>query len=199
MQQRQQEKFRNLKIDEFLVRSSQLEEQVHHLQEIDVSEDLVEEHQSFEEEERDGLLKELVENDTLERLAIFPEELLWDMKHSVEIFANRDRKRGPKPTISIMDSLLIMIISLDFEKLSAFLGVATTTIKSTIERMRPYIYEGLKLRWWKDRLRPKPLSDNKYGYIGLLIDSNSVEIFRPRGHFDEVMMYWDGKNKMYAL
>jgi len=76
------------------------------------------------------------------------------------------------------------------------LNIPATTAKSTIERIQPYLLEGLKSRWWNDRKRPKPLDDEEYGYIALLADSSSTEINRPRGRFEEVMCYWDGKNKI---
>src|ERR1700733_14903890 len=51
---------------------------------------------------------------------------------------------------------------------------------------------------WQSKPRPKPL-DSNYPYIALLIDSTSLEVYRPRGRFEEVKTYFDAKNCIYAL
>ena len=49
-----------------------------------------------------------------------------------------------------------------------------------------------------DGPRPKPL-DSNYPYIGLLVDSTFIEVYRPRGRFEEAKIYFDAKNGIYAL
>ena len=31
------------------------------------------------------------------------------------------------------------------------------------------------------------------------MDVNAIEVFRPKGRFEEAKIYWDAKNKMYSL
>jgi hypothetical protein len=64
--------------------------------------------------------------------------------------------------------------------------------------------------WWKNKQRPKPLTNN-FPYIALLTDSTtycsvqsnrnlfSISTNKPMGSFDEGKKWWDGKNKMYGL
>jgi len=101
------EKFQNLQHYNLLARTEQLEREHHQLQTIDVDERIRESSQQlFEDEEKKGFLfNQLREAKTLQRLAIFSEDVLLDLKHSIEPFAN-EQKKGPKPKISIIDSIV---------------------------------------------------------------------------------------------
>jgi len=68
--------------------------------------------------------------------------------------------------------------------------VASSTIKLAIQRIRPHFYEGMKSRWWKDRQRPKPLNQAQFEHIALIVDSNSVEVYRPRAPFNEAKVFF---------
>ncbi|KAL6054116.1 Conserved oligomeric Golgi complex subunit 3 [Balamuthia mandrillaris] len=81
-----------------------------------------------------------------------------------------------------------------------------TTVEAAINRIRPILLEVLEDRWWQgNRRRPIPLMDedetlSQYAHIALLVDSTSVEVFRPNNSlFEEGKHYFDGKNRIYAL
>jgi len=57
----------------------------------------------------------------------------------------------------------------------------------------------LHTKWWNNPLRPTPLSNTSYPYIGLLVDSTTTEICQPGGPFEEVKPYYDAKNQIYGL
>ena len=68
-----------------------------------------------------------------------------------------------------------------------------TTMISAITSHFPFLRKR-----WQPKPRPKPL-DSSYPYIGLLVDSTSIEVYRPRGRFEEAKTYFDAKNGIYAL
>jgi hypothetical protein len=62
----------------------------------------------------------------------------------------RHRKRGPQPTISWEDALLLILtfyrLGLKFEVLSAAFGISTTTMKEVITRIKPILHNTLSER-----------------------------------------------------
>ena len=78
-------------------------------------------------------------------------------------------------------------------------GYSSTTFRDAIDRARKALLPALKEKWWNNLERPKPLNNPNYANIALLIDSTSIEVYRPTGKFQESKRYWDGKNKIYAL
>ena len=48
-------------------------------------------------------------------------------------------------------------------------------------------------------MRPNPINDTYFPYIGLLVDSTSIQVQKPKARFEEAKIYWDGKNHMYTL
>jgi hypothetical protein len=115
----------------------------------------------------------------------------------------RYRRRGPQPKISWGDTLILSLtfyhLGLKFEVASAVFGISTTAMKEAIARIRPILHSTLSERWLEQKKRPVPLLTTNYPYIGLLVDSMSIEVFRPKGRFEEAKVYWDAKNCMYAL
>jgi hypothetical protein len=110
----------------------------------------------------------------------------------------RYRRRGPQPKISWEDALILILtfyhLGLKFEVASAAFGISTTAMKEATARIRSILHSTLSERWLEQKKRPVPLLTTNYPYIGLLVDLMSVEVFRPKGHFEEVKVYWDAKH-----
>jgi hypothetical protein len=85
-------------------------------------------------------------------------------------------------------------LGLKFEVASAAFGTSTTAMKEAIARIRPILHSTLSERWLEQKKRPVPLLTTNYPYIGLLVDSMSIEVFRPKGCFEEIKVYWDVKH-----
>jgi len=73
-------------------------------------------------------------------------------------------------------------------------NVKETTLHDTLQRIRPIL-----TKWLKKRPRPQPLDDADFAYVALLLDSVTIEVYRPFGRFNEVKPYFDGKNCIYGL
>ena len=104
--------------------------------------------------------------------------------------------RGSKPKVP-QAFLCSLIMGFDFEQLSTFTKMKKTTMISAMDRIHPILLLTLRKRW-QSKLRPKPILSN-YPYIALLVDSTSIEVYRPRGRFEEAKIYFDAKNGIYAL
>ena len=68
--------------------------------------------------------------------------------------------------------------------------------------MRTILNNALRARWWTDeaRIRPIPLPNTRFPYIGLLADPVSAsQIYHPRLPFNEAKVFYDKKNGYYAL
>ena len=120
---------------------------------------------------------------------------------SQHIHANR--RRRPLPKISYMDGLIIMLTfyktGLEFDKLAEFVGIRPTTLKNAIERLRPILYQTLHELWLSNPVHPNPINGTHFPHLGLLVDSTSIQVKRPKARFEEAKIYWDGENHMYAL
>jgi hypothetical protein len=163
----------------------------------------IEDNDSDVEEELDGFLwKQMQENNGFLLSTGFKEEELWNFWCGLQPHLEAHRTRGPKPKIAPLDAMLalLMLYKLNWTlgELSTWLKVKETTLRGALERIRRPFLELLRQRWNPDKFRPKPLEGN-YPYIGLIGDTTSMEVFRPRGRFEEAKIYWDGKNKIYAL
>lgn len=131
-----------------------------------------------------------------------PEEFLL-LFFSFEEHIGDHGRRGPPPSIGWMDSFLVLLIFYttheDLLKLSSLLDIKSTTLRSTIFRSRPILNAALREKWWEDPIRPVPLEDTNFPFVGGLVDSTSFEVYRPKTHFNEAKFYFDAKNWMYAL
>src|SRR3984885_11801476 len=87
------------------------------------------------------------------------------------------------PKYQILMDLIWYKVGFDFNQLSAFARIKKSTMMSTLERVHPIFLSTLRKRW-ESKSRPKPLASN-YPYIALLVDSTSIEVYRPRGRFEE--------------
>src|SRR6185369_15166002 len=68
-----------------------------------------------------------------------------------------------------------------------------------IDRVRPILHSALLARWSQLVGRPIADPDRPFPHAALIIDGHSTECFRPRGRYEEVKHYFDGKNRIYAL
>lgn len=155
------------------------------------------------EEEPEGTIwAELQEEDHCLLSTGFTREEIWNFWCNLQPHMEAQRTRGPKPKISPMDSMLalLMMYKLNWTigTLAAWMKVKEPTLRGALERIRGPFLEMLRIRWNPERFRPKPLSGN-FPFIGLIVDTTSMEVFRPRGRFEEAKIYFDGKNKIYAL
>jgi hypothetical protein len=78
---------------------------------------------------------------------------------------------------------------LKFEVAAAAFGISATTLKEVVARIRPILHSTLTERWLEQRKRSIPLLTTNYPYIALLLDSMSVEVYRPKGCFEEAKVY----------
>ena len=72
-------------------------------------------------------------------------------------------------------------------------------MKNAIERLRTILYQTLHELWLSNPVRPNQINGTYFPHIGLLVDSISIQVQRPKARFEEAKIYWDGKNHMYAL
>jgi len=115
----------------------------------------------------------------------------------------KNRAKGPAPLICNLDALILLLHWLktgaEFAQVALLSGYGESAVRTAISRAKEAVFEMLEERWWLQRRRPVPLERTPHPYIGLLCDSTSIEVFRPMCRFDEAKVYWDGKNKIYAL
>ena len=182
-------------------RISQLENEILEIsqQEVIVENDFVD----MFSEPHGELWEKLKEKGDLAKFTNFTEVELLSLYRKLVPFIQNHRRRGPLPKISFSDSLLILLTfyktALEFDELAVFLGYKSSTLMAAINRMRPILYDCLQDEWLAHPQRPQPLDDTHFPFIGLLVDSTSIEVFRPRTHFNEAKVYYDGKNRIYAL
>ena len=180
---------------------AKIEEDITHLS----SEDVINEEDEREyEDENKGLIWERLErNNKWELYTNFTEDQILQLYRCMVPHIHSNRKRGPLPKISYADGLIIILTfyktGLEFDKLAEFVGVKPTTLKNTIERLRPILYQTLHEIWISNPMRPNPINGTHFPHIALLVDSTSIQVQRPKARFEESKIYWDGKNHIYAL
>ena len=154
-------------------------------------------------ESKGELLERVKQRNDFEKFTNFTEVELVCLYQQLVPFIHCYRRRGPLPKITFTDSLLILLIfyktALEIDELAALLGYSPSTLQASINRMRPILLDCLQNEWLANPRRPQPLHNTHVPYVGLLADSVSIEVFRPRAHFSEAKVYWDGKNRIYAL
>ncbi len=142
-------------------------------------------------------------NNSFVELTGFTKELV---SHWVELMvphAANARKRGPMPKSSLSDALLCYLvyfhIDADQPTLAKTLGIGPAQFTGNLERVRAILNAALNEKW--PRMAPNPLEDDGRPMyeIGLLIDTSTVESFRPKGRFGEVKHYFNAHEKVYGL
>jgi len=113
------------------------------------------------------------------------------------------KRRGPPPKSSWMDALLCYLIwarsASQFADLAAKVQMTESRVEDNIARVRPLLNATLQATWWKERVRPEPLVGTDFPHVAVLIDSTTIQVFRPKAPFEEAKIYWDGKNKLYGV
>jgi hypothetical protein len=138
-------------------------------------------------------------------LTNFSQNHFHDLFREVDSIASTQlhSQRGKKPAVSTADALLALLIlyktAPKLDELGEKVKYYPTALRNALDRIRPILNTVLQNRWWKDRIRPFPLVDTRFNWIGLLVDVNSQEVFKPKGRFEEAKIYWDQKNYIYAL
>jgi len=141
------------------------------------------------------------EEGTLKVLTNFEEVIIMDIYHTLEPIYISNRGRGTLPKISLLDSLFIILVlyknAIHLNTLAAMLHIKFTTLRDTISRIRPLLTQALEVRW-NNKQRPQVL-EGLLPHAAIAVDSTSFEVYRPHGRFEEAKIYFDAKNKIYAL
>ena len=180
---------------------TKIEEDITHLS----SENVINEEDEKEcEDEIKGIIWErLQRNNKWELYTNFTENQILQLYRCMVPHIHSNRRRGPLPKISYIDGIIIILTfyktGLEFDKLAEFIGIKPTMLKNTIERLRLILYETLHEIWLANPTRPNPINGTNFPHIALLVDSTSIQVYRPKAPFQEAKIYWDGKNHIYAL
>jgi len=169
---------------------------------IPISEALQEENDEEDLSSKDYLFTKIHNNDgNFEILTGLDEIIILNIHNDAKPVFTSHRTRGPKPKISDLDSILLYLIAYrtgtEFTKTAALLGVKKQTFRDAIDRIRPILLETLRKKY-NNKPRPKLLEGN-YKEIALAGDHTTLEVFRPKGRFEEAKHYWDEKNGTYGL
>jgi hypothetical protein len=112
-------------------------------------------------------------------------------------------RRGMRPRSSWSDMLVCYLtwahLGSDYATLATTFRMKENRLMDNIRRVRPVLKQMLVEHWFENRPRPTPLEDTPYPHIGLIFDGHSTEVCRPKAPFYESQMYWDHKNKIFAL
>lgn len=144
------------------------------------------------------------ENKTLHTMIHLLPSIFLDIGLSVESKYFSDKRCGGVPKFSPIDSTLFYLYFLangdTLEHGTALFQDHISTIESTINRIRPYVFKVLMERW-KDKPKPKFIQgvDPLVSRIGLIVDSTTIEVNKPTGHFEESKIYYDVKNEKYGI
>ncbi len=143
------------------------------------------------------------ENDGFVTFTGYPEHLVRHWSDLMIPYALNARGRGPGPRSSLSDQLCCYLayLHLDAEEpvLAKTLGIGVQQLSGNIERVRKILNETLKKKW--PALAPRPMDDDQrpMAEVGALIDTITIECYRPKGRFGEVKHYFDGHHKVYGL
>jgi hypothetical protein len=174
-------------------------------EETDTIQEEMEEEYSESEEDLvvDGRFRQLAQEKLIEELTGLPEAVVLDIYRSSVPHWHASRGRGPLPKTTWLDHILILLmlyrLGCSFQDLSIRISLKLGTLEDVVSRARTILFKTLKDRWWAEKQRPKPLENTIYPHTGLIVDSTSINVFKPLGKFQEARAYFDGKNWMYAL
>ncbi len=88
----------------------------------------------------------------------------------------------------------------DFKVMGGMFKVGEAAINTAVNRARGCLFDCLTERHERTIAeRPIPLSNPELDYVALVVDSTSIEVFRPTAYFNEAKKYWDAKNHKYAI
>lgn len=146
---------------------------------------------------------ELVERNGFPTVTNFTEYELLSLVHDTEQFREQFTTRGPKPKLTLTESILTLISYYKNggaqDVMATWWHIKPSTFSDSLERTRKVLYATLKHKWWENKMRPKIAADQNYPEITLIGDSTSREVFHPKAPFNEAKQYYDNKNHIYAL
>eukprot|EP01098_Paradermamoeba_levis_P013287 TRINITY_DN6028_c0_g1_i1.p1 TRINITY_DN6028_c0_g1~~TRINITY_DN6028_c0_g1_i1.p1 ORF type:complete len:187 (-),score=8.46 TRINITY_DN6028_c0_g1_i1:341-901(-) len=139
---------------------------------------------------------------TLLSLTNFTSDELIAFSRQAEPFFTANCKRGKKPALSCLDHICLYLMyfksGITMEGTASYLGLAENKVDKAIQRIREALFP-LALKHLSELPRPVVMRDKPYPTVALLIDSTTIEVYRPRGRFEEAKIYFDSKNKIYGL
>lgn len=183
--------------------SNQFQADVTAMSDLVESSSVVDDGEDEDDIERDsGVWAQMKDNSQFLLCTNFTEMELRGIWNDTTIAFEEARRRGPPPKIPNQDAFLFLLMWLklggDYATLSSMVHQKVATLATTLDRVRPIILAALRKRW-ENLPRPIPLQNPTFPYIGLVVDSTSIPVYRPMGPFNEAKIYWDTKNHMYAL
>ena len=133
----------------------------------------------------------------------FYEPELNDLVQLIQLHVANERRRGPPPKSSWPDCILTYLswakFALEYKLGARLSGMKAGRYEEDVDRGRRVLLAGLKERWWDSRQRPVPLTGTIFPHVGILIDTQTTETFRPKVLFSEAKIYWDEKNHVYGI
>jgi DDE superfamily endonuclease len=163
---------------------------------------------SREDEDEPGRIEGVIaarfeDDESFVELTGFDGPLITYWAELMQPFAQNARKRGPAPKSSLADALLCYLVMLnvdaDMPALAKTLGLEEAQFSGNIERVRGLLNSALKTKW--PQLAPRPLEDDERPMpeVGLLVDTTTVECYKPKARFGESKHYFDGHHYVYGL
>jgi len=150
-----------------------------------------------------GIFRFMEQREMFVEATNFHKAEILEIYFDAQPFFAQHRRKGRRSAIDDMGAIIIYLFWLStgskFSLLSKIFNFGEGAINSALSRVRQPLLEFLSSRWWNERRRPVPLPSRGFPFIALLCDSTSVEVHRPVGRFEEAKIYFDAKNRIYAL
>ena len=73
-----------------------------------------------------------------------------------------------------------------------------TTLNKALVHIRPILHKTLKELWNSNQFLPTPAPE-PFPFVALLVDTTTIETYRPTAPFHEAKKYWDQKNRIYGI
>jgi hypothetical protein len=151
----------------------------------------------------------LVETQRFAEMIHFTPSEFDDIFQVVSDLAESEGRRGPKPKLSLKDSMVLYLMFLatkmPLKSLGAWLKVPEATLHQAMLRVRGPLFAGLKARWNIAQRSPtfapreNPAAPPFLQKVGLIVDSVPIEVGRPRAlSFEEAKAFWSAKHHIYA-
>ncbi len=141
--------------------------------------------ESDDEQAQGKVYAAFVEKESFMELTGFTRDYINHLVHIMAPFALNARKRGPQPKSSLADALLCYLVLLrvpsDAPVLAKTLGLKEEQFNGNVARVREILNSALQSKW--PDLAPRPLDDDqrRIEASGLLVDTITIECFKPKG------------------
>jgi hypothetical protein len=114
------------------------------------------------------------------------------------------RQLGVRPKSTWLDMVICYLTWLklgqDYFVLTCALGdITTIRLEDNINRICLILFQVLYEKWLFSPSRPKPLVDNPFPHVGIIINNHTTQCYHPKVSFDKVKIYYDRKNHIYGL